>query len=119
MFNLLEELDELKQIGVYDEATIFFTADHGEQFLEHGRTSHPSQCYDEQLRVPLIIKDKDCKVRKVEEIVSLLDIAPTIIEFAGINKKIKTFYGQSLYPLLNPQKNKKYEEKPVISFTTH
>jgi len=46
----------MKSEGLYDNTVIVITADHGEEFLEHGGWWHGTTLYDEQLHVPLIVK---------------------------------------------------------------
>jgi len=46
----------MKAEGLYENTTIVITADHGEEFLEHGGWWHGTTLYDEQLHVPLIVK---------------------------------------------------------------
>ena len=45
-------LASLKQKKLYDDLTIVITADHGEEFMEHGGFWHGTTLYDEQLHVP-------------------------------------------------------------------
>jgi len=100
----IEELDMeigkfinwLKGNGLYKNATLIFTADHGEQFREHGYLGHPAKLYDEQIRVPLIIKTADSRRSIVNTLVSHLDLAPTIVEQAGIKLEKNMFLGQCL-----------------------
>ena len=47
---------ELKRRGLYDDLTIVITADHGEEFMDHGGFWHGITLYDEQLHVPLLLK---------------------------------------------------------------
>ena len=47
---------ELKARGLYDRALIVFLADHGEEFLDHGKWLHGRSVFDELIRVPLIVK---------------------------------------------------------------
>ena len=49
-------LQTLRDLGLYDEALIVLTSDHGEEFWEHGGYEHGHTLYDELLRVPLILK---------------------------------------------------------------
>jgi arylsulfatase A-like enzyme/uncharacterized membrane protein YbhN (UPF0104 family) len=49
-------VDDLKRRGAYDDLTIVVTADHGEEFMEHGGFWHGTTLYDEQLHVPLFLK---------------------------------------------------------------
>lgn len=77
---------ELKAKGLYDNTLILLTADHGEEFYEHGGWWHGTTLYDEQLRVPLIVKPPQGGSQGVvsEALVSSLDIAPTILTAVGI-----------------------------------
>lgn len=96
-------LGKLKEKGILDNTIIIFTSDHGEAFNEHGNLSHPNELYDEQLRVPLIIFGSNFPARVIEDQVSHLDIAPTILDLVGI-KRERRFQGQSLLPLINGKK---------------
>jgi arylsulfatase A-like enzyme len=80
-------VDFLKSRGLYEEAMIVFTSDHGEEFGEHGRVGwHSHSLFDELLRVPLIVKypGNQRAGMAVEGLVRSLDIAPTILEVLGI-----------------------------------
>ena len=76
---------DLKAKGLYDDALIVLTADHGEEFHEHGGWWHGTTLYDEQLAVPLIVKPPRGGTAGVvnDAMVSSVDIAPTIIQSAG------------------------------------
>lgn len=76
----------LKQAGLYDDALIVLTADHGEEFQEHGGWWHGQTLYEEQLRVPLIVKYPGGARAGtvVEEYARSLDIAPTIADVARL-----------------------------------
>ena len=93
-------MSELKENGLYENSVIIFTADHGEQFGEHGDFGHGA-LYDEVISVPLIIKlaNDDCHLKKIESLVSLTNIPSTIMEVANYNQKI--FSGKSLYSSIN------------------
>jgi arylsulfatase A-like enzyme len=76
---------ELKRRGVYDDALIVFTADHGEEFHEHDGWWHGTTLYDEQIGVPLIVKPpRGGQGRVVDELVTSLDIAPTVLRAGGL-----------------------------------
>jgi len=76
----------LKARGVYDDTMIVLTADHGEEFYEHGGWWHGQTLYDEQLTVPLIVKAARGGPAGVvnDVMVASLDIAPTIIAAAAV-----------------------------------
>ena len=93
-------VDELEKIGISSENTfLVLTADHGEQFMEHGEWGH-GRLYDEVIRVPLIINGPGIKRKTViENQVSLLDLAPTIVDLVNI-PKVESFLGTSLVPMM-------------------
>ena len=78
-------MDRLKKLDIYDDALILVTADHGEEFREHGLFLH-NQFYHEVMHVPLIIKlpGKNPPLR-VRSMAGLTDVLPTLLEFAGIS----------------------------------
>lgn len=78
--------DALKRSGVWDQMLVVVTSDHGEEFFEHGSLSHTT-LYDEVVRVPLVIKwpggDRGGVVNRAP--CSAMDLAPTLLEFAGLS----------------------------------
>jgi arylsulfatase A-like enzyme len=82
-----------------ENTLVVIAADHGDEFAEHGRTSHLT-VYDGILRVPLILMGKGINPGcRIASQVGIMDMAPTMLELAGINKP-DTFKGCSLLPLL-------------------
>jgi arylsulfatase A-like enzyme len=79
-------LDDLRARGLYDQTLIVLTADHGEEFHEHGGWWHGTTLYDEQIHVPLLVKPPrgGATGRVVEELATSLDIAPTIFAAAHV-----------------------------------
>jgi arylsulfatase A-like enzyme len=78
--------DDLRRRGLYDQTMIVLTSDHGEEFHEHGGWWHGTTLYDEQTHVPLIVKLAGTAARGavVEELVTSLDIAPTVLAAGGL-----------------------------------
>lgn len=76
----------LKAQGIYERAIIAVVADHGEALGEHGEESHGFFLYDETVHVPLLIKlpNERSAGRRVDVRVGLVDVAPTLLEVAGI-----------------------------------
>ena len=66
--------------------TFVFTADHGEEFDEHGGWKHGPALFDEVLRVPLAIRPggRRLPAASADTLVSLLDLLPTLEELAGL-----------------------------------
>lgn len=65
-------------------AIVIVSADHGEEFDEHGGRYHGSSLYDEQVRVPFIVKLPDGPARVVGGQVQLADVAPTVLSLLDI-----------------------------------
>jgi arylsulfatase A-like enzyme len=84
--HLGELFDLLAQRGLFDETITVVTSDHGDEFFEHGRKGHAESLYDEVLRVPLVMRypKKIAAGRVVDRQVRLMDVAPTILELAGV-----------------------------------
>lgn len=102
----------LAERGLLERALIVFTADHGESLGEHGEKTHGYFIYQSTLWVPLIIHwpaGAGPFPAKVEEPISLLGVAPTILHFAGIPQPSE-FQGQSLLGLLNQESPSTSEE---------
>jgi arylsulfatase A-like enzyme/Tfp pilus assembly protein PilF len=77
------------------------TADHGEEFLDHGAFNHGYTLYEEQTSVPFIVSaPSKIEPRRVSQQVRLIDAAPTLLEMAGIDYRKERFQGQSLVPLM-------------------
>lgn len=80
-------LDELRQRGLYDDALIVFTADHGEALGERGLVGHVENLYDVLLHVPLIVKpprgDGFAPGSRRRDLASLVDVVPTILAWLG------------------------------------
>lgn len=77
-------LDALRERGDYDDALVVLTADHGEEFLDHGRLGHAKTLYAELVHVPLVVKYPRGAPGVAAEPVALLDVHPTILAAAGV-----------------------------------
>lgn len=100
-------LDELKEMKMLEDTIVFITADHGEEFKEHGDFIHrTTKLYDELIRVPLIIYNSGYHAI-IDEPVSLIDIAPTIMDMLNL-PNVKTFQGKSLIPIIEDKGDRKF-----------
>jgi arylsulfatase A-like enzyme len=77
--------DELRRLGIYDDATIIVTSDHGEAFGEHGVFLHAHHMYDEIIRAPLIVRAPKMNARGVYNhyLFQTVDLMPTIVRAFG------------------------------------
>lgn len=76
---------------------IALTADHGEEFRDHGGVYHGSTLYEEQIRVPLILHVPGVEGRRVAAPVELVDLAPTLLGL--VDHADPTMRGDDLRPL--------------------
>jgi tetratricopeptide (TPR) repeat protein len=109
----------LKQNGLYDRTLVIFLSDHGESLGEHGEDEHGLFLYSSTLRVPLVIKAPDgtaSSARKVDTVVSTIDIAPTMLQFLRLADPLtKQFQGASLVSLLHDERTG--DERPAYAET--
>ena len=89
-------LDKLKASGKSENTIIIYLGDHGAQF-SRGKCSN----YEAALRIPLIIfwPGKAIPGLRTEELVSTIDLLPTILDACGINA-VEGLPGKSLLPLI-------------------
>ena len=107
-------MDVLKQTGHYENTIIVFIGDHGAPF-PRGKTS----CYEGGVRVPLVTKipGQTKAGQTVDALVSAVDIVPTLLQSARVEKKIETA-GAPLQPLLKGD-NSKARKYLVTEYYAH
>lgn len=72
-------IEVLESRGILDNAWLIITSDHGESFGEHGVTLHGTSLYNEQVRIPLIIRPPPgVRLPEIHDAVSLVDITATL-----------------------------------------
>ncbi len=121
-FHISAFLKNLKQVGLLDDSLIIITADHGEEFQEHGQFLH-EQAYEELIHVPLIIRMPNAEnpinrnlgerllslfkkrkkvfpANRIKTLVQNIDIMPTVLDVAGIDKP-PYVRGRSLLKMIN------------------
>jgi arylsulfatase len=78
-------LDFLEERGLYRDALVVFTADHGEELRDHGELGHGSGLFEEVVQVPLLVKlpGNAHAGRVARTPASLLDVVPTILRAVG------------------------------------
>ena len=90
--------DELMTEGLWDNTSIILTADHGEEFGEHGLYFHRNRPYDELARVPMMMKPPNNSSNlssRITEQRELLDVAPTVCRLHGVDPP-ENFLGTDL-----------------------
>ena len=78
-------LDGLEARGLDGTTVVVFTADHGEEFLEHGGTEHAKTLYQELVRVPLVVRvPRGPGGTREKATVQQIDLMPTLLALTGL-----------------------------------
>jgi arylsulfatase len=95
---LADFLDHLRERGLYDRSVVALTADHGEEFQEHGGWWHGTTLYEEVVHVPLFIKraSEPSPGSRRADPVRTIDVAPTLMAAASLSVPPE-FAGKDLF----------------------
>ena len=98
---------DLERKGVLDNTLLVVAGDHGEAFGEHGEKGHGIFCYEEVLKVPLIIRHPGITPpgNRIAARVNLVDVMPSIMDLLGFENP-QSAQGASLVSLLKAGKAK-------------
>jgi len=101
-------LEALKQRGLWDNTMVVVVADHGEGLGDHDWWTH-GILYQEQIRIPMIIRAAGMKGGlRVSSLVCTIDLMPTILEAAGVCKKLwPSMDGRSLLQVMRTGRTEK------------
>ena len=102
--NLGRLLDTLDQLGLADDTVVVYSSDNGYYLGEHGLGDKRS-LYEESLRIPMLVRYPRLfpQGKTLDEIVLNLDLAPTLLDLAGVPAP-REMQGMSWVPLLTGQK---------------
>lgn len=98
---LLEALD---RHGLANRTVVVVAADHGESLGEHGERDHGILLYENVLRVPLMIRAPRVLPRRIDRLVRLVDVMPTVLEMFAL--PIPPMEGVSLMPLIADERRR-------------
>lgn len=103
-------LDKIEDLGLFEDSVVVFTSDHGMFVGEHNRTGksniHPDDdrvwpLYRELTHIPLLVAAPGAQGgRRVKALTQSVDLLPTLMDVAGVEKKELQMHGHSLGPLL-------------------
>ena len=101
-------LARLKEKGILEKTLIVVAGDHGEGLGDKVETGHGIFIYEETLRVPLIFYNRRIFPRSqvIESVVRLVDIAPTILDAAGLSGEAANMQGRSLIDWIKGKERK-------------
>jgi arylsulfatase A-like enzyme len=108
-------VERLRELGLERKTLIVFAADHGEEFLDHGRMFHGQSTYAELADVPLIFWRPGAVPagKVVGETVETIDVMPTILEAVGLPVPPEA-QGRSLAALLGSAGAKPWRSRPAF-----
>ncbi len=103
-------METLGELGLREKTIIVVTADHGEEFGEHGYLDHGPTLYDELIHVPLVVHVPGYKGTRIPGQVRNVDILPTVADLVGYELPFMT-HGTSVLPLMRD------EEQPLVAYS--
>jgi len=94
---------ELKERDLWDQTLVVVTADHGEEFMEHGAVGHGQSLYDELMHVPFVVKPPSSwrapRGASRDGLMETRSLVPTLVAAAGASI-IPRYEAPSLLPWL-------------------
>lgn len=99
-------IQSLRERGLLERTLVVIAGDHGEAFGEHVEEGHGIFCYEETLRVPLIVHAPALlRPRRVAARVGLVDVMPTVLDLLGVETPLAV-QGRSFLSLLKGRSEK-------------
>ena len=97
-------MDALRSLHLRDNTVVLFTSDHGNHFRTRNK-EYKRSCHDSSLRVPTLFAGPGFEGGgAVKELVSLIDLPPTLLDAARIEPKIE-MHGRSILPLVRGERS--------------
>jgi len=107
-------VDSLKADGQWEDTIMVLLSDHGEGFWQHRTKGHGGAPYEEVVRIPLLLRIPgvpELEGQRIATPVELVDLMPTLLDLAGIDRHQFEMAGRSWVPLLTG--TERDEEFPV------
>ncbi len=107
-----------EMLGWSEDSIVVVTADHGEEFGDHGDFRHGNNLYNETLQVPLLVYPASAFGResgRVSEPVSLIDLLPTLREISGV-RPAGHEEGRSLLGVLRGESRSLADRKELFAY---
>jgi arylsulfatase A-like enzyme len=89
-----------------ENTLVVITADHGEEFLDHGHVIHHrlEPALEELIRIPLVVHLPDLQgmhqPAQIDHLVAMVDLAPTVLDYVGLADEASGMNGSSLRALI-------------------
>jgi len=98
---------------------LLLTADHGEQFAEHGLMDHANSLYEENIRVPFLLSGKGVSAGHIEGVPQLCDVLPTLLSYANIGYDVSAFDGQAVSAVIGMRPHVAVDQKEIAVRDMH
>lgn len=105
--NLRRLVTALETRDLYEDTLLIITADHGEEFGEHGVYQHHASVHEGTQRIPLVVKPPASQpgaTGEVDALVTNADLADTVMDYFGVEQPGE-WQGRSLRPLIEGQRD--------------
>ena len=109
-------LEGLRELGMEDDTVILFVSDHGEGLGREGFWVHSVFLWESLIHVPLLLKVPGIAPATVDEVVSLVDVAPTLARTMAPNADTTGYQGEDLLSYLVPGKPQR--RLPLVLMST-
>lgn len=113
-------LSALDRLGLASRTAVIVTSDHGEEFREHGGTTHGSEVHNEIARIPLLVRIPGVAPRRISSHVTQADFGPTIAGLMGLRAS-HIAGSRSLLPMIlgeEPEAQRLIHIGPLGTFQT-
>jgi len=105
-----ELLATLEELNILNDTLIILTSDHGESLGEHNIYFDHADVYEPTIHVPLIFHHPNLpRGKKIEALVQLIDIAPTVLEFFGVDIPDEFEGKRGLWQATRMMRNKRWK----------
>ncbi|HEX9707068.1 MAG TPA: sulfatase-like hydrolase/transferase [Steroidobacteraceae bacterium] len=110
-------VEELRTRNLLDDTVLVFVADHGEWLGELGRWEHGPPGLRPVIHVPLMIfyPKRFPEPKRIDESVQLIDVMPTILELASVDRSELLMLGDSLVGLIDGGDPERWSERITVS----
>jgi arylsulfatase A-like enzyme len=108
---------QIEDLGLTDDTLLIFLADHGEYMGEHGDWLHHPPGLLPVIHVPLMMTypSRFKEPKRIADVVQLIDVMPTVLELAQIDRADLLLQGRSLVGLIEGRDPESWRERVAVS----
>lgn len=111
-------VDKLQAAGEYNNTYFIYTSDHGYHLGEFGMLYDKRMLYETDIRIPLLVKGPGITSGQMVELPAThIDLAPTILDMAGLRKKPTQMDGRSWLPLVTGSRDIAWRNEFMVEYS--